>query len=487
MGRTRHDATSCCLSRHAISECGSFPAVGPLFRHNSAGLFIVARGSLTLSLALVGTVTAVALLHSLAVDASWQPRSSQLAAVRAGERSATESFYVYGSYIDVCGLDATTECPLYNDAANGPVPPTGGITILDFGAPCFEPATLAWGTQLFNSQGCTPNATLVILAQAWLRGYQSNPNRTASTRYVLAVGTSNSLTAAIPGNALTAEQMSMHGQAWFTLVISPIAAVARSLPTPVATWAGNDIEQSSSGDWYDGPTTAAWVDAYAAAAGASKPCVASRDGLMVDYGDYVPNIPGWSAAAVYHVSWQSAPACPMPEIYHPENATEWQSLNVYASSVGLPPMEFTGVLSEDGAAGSLSGVDSWSTLRTASGQAAPYLSVIGGTGPIPPEVPDPPAAVTAIAGPGLAMVGWSAPAWDGGSRVTAYTVTVYSGSTVAQVVTVSGMPAPERTIIGGLTNGASYTFYVSATNQVGTGPQSLPSGGVVPSGLSLMQ
>ena len=412
--------------------------------------------------------------------------NSKLASV-AGDPPATSSFYVYGSYIDACGLSATSECSLYNDAANETVPPTGGMTILDFGAPCFEPATLAWGTQLFNSQSCTPDTTLVILAQAWLRGYETNPNRSASPSYVLVAGTSNSLTAAVPGNALTRAEMSLHGQAWFGSVISPIAAVARSLPTPVATWAGNDIEESSDGSWYDGPTTGAWVDAYAATSGASKPCLASRDALMVDYGDYVPNEPGWSAGAVYHVAWQAAPACPVPEIYMAVMASEWQSVNRYADSVGLPRMQFTGVLSEDGAAGTLSGAGSWNTLRSATGQAAPYLSVIGVTGPVSPEVPDPPAAVTVVPGPGLVTVGWSAPAWDGGSAVTSYTVTVYAGSTIAQVVTVTGWPTAETAIVGGLANGTSYTFYVSATNQVGTGPQSLPSRSVVPSGLALLQ
>jgi hypothetical protein len=413
--------------------------------------------------------------------------NSKLAIGGAGDPPATSSFYVYGSYIDVCGLSATTGCPLYYDAANETVPPTGGMTILDFGAPCFEPATLAWGTQLFNSQSCTPDATLVILAQAWLRGYETNPHRSASPSYVLVAGTSNSLTAAVPGYALTPAEMASHGQAWFRSVISPIAAFARSLPTPVATWAGNDIEQSSDGNWYDGPTTSAWVDAYAATSGASKPCLASRDALMVDYGDYVPNEPGWSAAAVYHVAWQAAPACPVPEIYLAVMASEWQSVNRYAASVGLPPMQFTGVLSEGGAAGTLSATGSWNSLRSATGQAAPNLSVIGVTGAVSPEVPDPPAAVTAAPGPGLVTVGWSAPAWDGGSAVTSYTVTVYAGSTIAQVVTVSGWPTAETAIVGGLANGTSYTFYVSATNQVGTGPQSLPSHSVTPSGLALLQ
>ena len=66
-------------------------------------------------------------------------------------------------------------------------------------------------------------------------------------------------------------------------------------------------------------------------------------------------------------------------------------------------------------------------------------------------------------------------------------MSVYRGSVVAQVVTVSGSPAPETTIVGGLANGTSYTFYVSATNKVGIGPQSLPSSGVAPSGLFPMR
>ena len=415
------------------------------------------------------------------------PLRSSMRASAAGDPAATLSFYVYGSYIDVCGLGATTECPLYDDAANETVPPTGGMTILDFGAPCFEPATLAWGTQLFNSQGCTPDTTLVILAQAWLRGYETNPNRSASPRYVLVAGTSNSLTAAVPGNALTPAEMSLHGQAWFGSVISPIAAVAGSLPTPVATWAGNDIEESSDGSWYDGPTTEAWVDAYAATSGASKPCLASRDALMVDYGDYVPNEPGWSAGAVYRVAWQALPACLMPEIYTAANAGEWQSVNSYAESLGLPPMLFTGVLSQDGAGGTMSAAGGWNALRSTTGQAAAYLSVIGVTGPVSPEVPDPPTNVTVAPGPGLATIGWSAPAWDGGSGVMSYTVTVYTESTIAQVVTVSGWPTAETAIVGGLANGATYTFYVSATNKVGTGPQSLPSRSVTPSGLALLE
>jgi hypothetical protein len=465
-------------------------------------LFPSAGHSLIGRLALIGALAVLAVLPSVSSSAmtpqshhdrsapqqatdmrSGSLRGSEIATTAAGVPATSSSFYVFGSFLDVCGLNANTECPLYDDAARETISPAGGMTILDFGAPCFEPVTLAWGIQLLNSQGCTPDAAIVILAQAWLRGFEANPNRAASSSYVLVLGTSNSLTAAVPGYALTAAEMALHGQAWFSSVVSPVTTIAQSLPSPVTTWAGDDIEESSDGNWYDGPTTAAWVDAFAAASGASKPCVASRNGLMVDYGDYVPNEPGWSPGAVYHVAWQAAPACPVPEIYQAANALEWQSLNRYARSNGLPELQFAGVLSQDGAAGSMFSSASWNSLKSATGQAPPYVSVIGVTGPIPSEVPDPPLAVTALPGPGLVTLGWSAPAWDGGAAVTEYTITVYAGSTVAQVLEVNGSPVPETAIVTGLTNGASYTFFVNANNRVGTGSQSLPSRSAVPSSL----
>jgi Fibronectin type III domain len=131
----------------------------------------------------------------------------------------------------------------------------------------------------------------------------------------------------------------------------------------------------------------------------------------------------------------------------------------------------------------LSGTESWTALRSATGQSAPYLSVIGATLPIPAEVPDPAMAVTAVPGPALATVSWSAPAWDGGAAVTAYTVTAYAAGRPALVRTVTGLPVPETVIVDGLANGTTYTFNVSATNRVGAGPQSLPSAALTPSAL----
>ena len=74
---------------------------------------------------------------------------------------------------------------------------------------------------------------------------------------------------------------------------------------------------------------------------------------------------------------------------------------------------------------------------------------------------------------------WTAPS-SGGSAITSYTVTPYIGSSAQTPVTVSGSPPATTATVTGLTNGTSYTFTVSATNAVGTGPASSPSNAVTP-------
>ncbi len=93
--------------------------------------------------------------------------------------------------------------------------------------------------------------------------------------------------------------------------------------------------------------------------------------------------------------------------------------------------------------------------------------------------PSAPTNVTATAANASATVTWAAPA-NGGSPITKYTVTPYVGSTAQATTTVSGSPPASTATIGGLTNGTTYTFTVSATNAIGTGPASAPSNGVTP-------
>lgn len=78
-------------------------------------------------------------------------------------------------------------------------------------------------------------------------------------------------------------------------------------------------------------------------------------------------------------------------------------------------------------------------------------------------VPGPPASVVATPGDASASVAFTAPTSTGGSAITKYTVTaVPSGNSSAGGVTAVGTSSPIA--IAGLTNGTSYTFTVTATN-----------------------
>lgn len=87
--------------------------------------------------------------------------------------------------------------------------------------------------------------------------------------------------------------------------------------------------------------------------------------------------------------------------------------------------------------------------------------------------PAAPAAPVATPRDRGAQVSWTAPA-TGGQPILAYTIT---GAPSGQV-TVSG--GVTTAVVSGLTNGTSYTFTVTATNVIGTGPPSPPSNPIVP-------
>src|ERR1035437_163715 len=82
-----------------------------------------------------------------------------------------------------------------------------------------------------------------------------------------------------------------------------------------------------------------------------------------------------------------------------------------------------------------------------------------------------PTGATATAGNGSALVSWTAPADNGGSPITGYTVT---SSGDAKTCTTSATSCT----VSGLTSGQPYTFTVTATNAAGTGPASDPSSSV---------
>ena len=88
-------------------------------------------------------------------------------------------------------------------------------------------------------------------------------------------------------------------------------------------------------------------------------------------------------------------------------------------------------------------------------------------------VPGAPTGVVATAGNAFASVAFVAPANNGGSAITGYTVTSNPGG-----ITVSGGSSPIN--VTGLTNNTAYTFTVVATNAVGNSVASAASTAVTP-------
>jgi len=91
-------------------------------------------------------------------------------------------------------------------------------------------------------------------------------------------------------------------------------------------------------------------------------------------------------------------------------------------------------------------------------------------------VPGAPINVSATAGNGQASVTFTAPVSNGGSPITGYTVTSYpAGGTDSN----AGSLLTNHTVTG-LTNYTTYTFTVTATNAIGTGPVSAASNSIIP-------
>ncbi len=142
--------------------------------------------------------------------------------------------------------------------------------------------------------------------------------------------------------------------------------------------------------------------------------------------------------------------------------------------VGSPPATTTTVTGLTNGTAYTFTVSATNSVGTGSA-SSPSNSVT----PSPPSAPAAPTGVTAIGGNAQATVSWTAPS-NGGSPITAYTVTPFIGAVAQPPTTITGTPPTTTATVTGLTNGTAYTFTVTATNSIGTGPESSPSNAVTP-------
>jgi hypothetical protein len=119
------------------------------------------------------------------------------------------------------------------------------------------------------------------------------------------------------------------------------------------------------------------------------------------------------------------------------------------------------------------------TNAVGTGPASAPSKAVTPQAPVVAKVPGAPVIDAVAPGNGQARVIFQAPASNGGSPVTGYTVTATDlthPSLGGQTATGKSSPIT----VSHLTNGDRYTFTVKATNAVGTGPASGPSKAVTP-------
>jgi uncharacterized protein (TIGR02145 family) len=148
------------------------------------------------------------------------------------------------------------------------------------------------------------------------------------------------------------------------------------------------------------------------------------------------------------------------------------SITVYTVTSNPGGIMATGASSPINITGLTNGLTYTFTV-TATNSVGNSVASAASTAVTPVTFPGAPTAVVATAGNSSASVAFVAPANNGGSTITGYTVTSNPGS-----FTGTGSSSP--IIVTGLTNGTSYTFTVVATNAVGNSASSAASSAVTP-------
>ncbi|TML25961.1 MAG: DUF1929 domain-containing protein [Actinobacteria bacterium] len=276
---------------------------------------------------------------------------------------------------------------------------------------------------------------------------------------------------------------------------------ANGTATGVSDSAGDSFVEVSHGKASDGTELSVWTAPVTAGAGQSPAITATASGAA-DIGVAASEYSGLSTVADASVVDTQA------------SATGSVSAGSTVSSGATPAVTAgnelaVGFYADSGFGHALSGGTGWSARANVSpngdmdlltedqpvGSGATPAATAGtggnaiwrmatvvfksAAGAPPPTTPAAPTGVNAAPGNGSATVSWTAPA-SGGSPITSYTVTPYVGGTAQAPTLVGGNPPATSVAVAGLTNGTAYTFTVSATNAIGTGPASAASGAVTP-------
>ncbi len=192
---------------------------------------------------------------------------------------------------------------------------------------------------------------------------------------------------------------------------------------------------------------------------------------------------GPASAASNAVTPATVPGAPTIGIATPGNAQASVAFTPPASNGGSAITSYTVTSSPGGFTGSgagspivvtgLTNGTAYTFTVTATNAIGTGAASAASNSVTPATVPGAPTIGTATAGNAQASVTFAAPASDGGSAITSYTVTSNPGG-------LTGTGAGSPIVVTGLTNGTAYTFTVTATNAIGTGPASAASNSVTP-------
>ena len=152
-------------------------------------------------------------------------------------------------------------------------------------------------------------------------------------------------------------------------------------------------------------------------------------------------------------------------------------IQVYLNGSLQSELSETGVTSPIWVDGLTNGM-SYTFTATAVNNVGSGLESLPSAPVIPGTVPSAPTFVTGSAGDSHAVISFSAPVDNGGRIITKYVVKVYQNGTEQTAMSESGIA--NRIIVDGLTNGMTYTFTVTAQNELGFGQESSPSDEVTP-------